>query len=70
MIRLIIHPRTSEEYNIKNIQVALRKIEKGLLSVKEAKLSDKFERLHEENVGMWEELYPEYIRVVNKINKK
>ena len=62
-------PRTSEEYNIFHIERGMRKLKKGEITTKEANLNSRFDKLKEQNIGMYEELYPKYIRIVRNMNR-
>lgn len=62
-------PRTANEYNIFHINRLLKSIKKGKISVRDAKLNERFDRLKKSNVGMYEELYPQYINLVKGLNK-
>jgi hypothetical protein len=57
-------PRTSSEINIHRIQTALKKIKNRTLTVQEASLDKRFQRLKKVNPYMYEELYQEYINIV------
>ena len=61
-------PRTSSEINLHRIEVNLKKIKNGTISVQEAALNKRFERLRKDNIGMYEDLYPKYIQIVKNKN--
>jgi len=57
-------PYTAAEFNLFHIKKGLKNIKNGSISVREAALNARFDRLLRENKGMFEELYPKYIRIV------
>jgi hypothetical protein len=58
-------PRTSREINQHRIEMLLKSVKKGNRSKEEAaqELNERFERLQGENIGMYEELHPKYIKL-------
>jgi hypothetical protein len=58
-------PRTSREINQHRIEVLLKKVKKGVMSKQEAsqELNERFRRLMKDNIGMYEELHPKYIKL-------
>lgn len=59
-------PRTSAELNQYHIEKTLKKLKNGGVSIQECGLNRRFDRLREQNIGMWEELYPKYISIVRE----
>lgn len=62
-------PRTCEEITIYTIEMSSKKLEKGLMTFKQANLNKWFAKLKVQNVGMWEEMYPKYIELARKLHK-
>jgi hypothetical protein len=58
-------PRTSREINLHRIEVLLKKVESLKMSKQEAskELNQRFKRLQEDNIGMYDDLYPKYIKL-------
>jgi len=58
-------PRTAAEYNIQHIKKLLKKVKVKTVTKLEAtpELNRRFTRLEGENIGMYEEMYPEYINL-------
>jgi len=58
-------PRTASEYNIQHIKRLMKKVKTKKVTKLEAseELNRKFARLKGENIGMYEEMYPEYINL-------
>ena len=66
-MRNMYKPRTSEEITIYRIELSSKKLRKGLITLKEAGLNKWFTKLKGQNIGMWEEMYPEYISMVKEL---
>ena len=58
-------PKTSQEINLHKIETTLKKVkQKKIPKIDAAKILNKrFVRLESENIGMYEELYPKYIKL-------
>jgi hypothetical protein len=56
---------TAREINLEIIKKTLNNVSKGKLTKQEVakELNKRFERLKTENVGMYEEYYPKYIKI-------
>ena len=63
-------PRTCEEINIHMIETSFKKLKKGQMSLKQANLNKRFDKLKRDNIGMWEELYPKYIQLARELYVK
>jgi hypothetical protein len=61
-------PRTSSEWNLFHIEKNLKKLKKRTISLSEADLNKRFDRLRKDNPMMWEDLYPEYVETVRMIS--
>lgn len=59
-------PRTSAEINLFHIERNLKKLKKRVITLKEASLNKRFDRLKNDNPMMWDDLYPEYVEIKNK----
>jgi hypothetical protein len=59
-------PRTSSEINIHKIEVAFKKLNKGVVLPRDVatELNKRFDRLEKDNIGMYEDLYPKYIQIM------
>ena len=62
--------KTSLEYNIFHIERGLKKLKRGLISIKECGLNKRFDKLKTENRMWYDELYPKYIKIVKELNNK
>jgi hypothetical protein len=58
-------PKTCTEINLNNIERLMKKVKKGILTKQETAtdLNNKFARLKGQNIGMYDELYPKYIKL-------
>jgi len=59
--------KTAEEIHIDNINKGIKKIMKGTITPKEAKLSTSFNRLKELNPSMYHDLMNDYKAALNGI---
>lgn len=57
-------PETSSEINIRLIKKLLKHVKIQKITKKEAtsELNRRFDRLEKENIGMFEEMYPKFIK--------
>lgn len=56
-------PRTNQDH----IEITLKKLQKGLIRVQDCDLNKRFDRLKKDNVIWYEDLYPKYVAIVNKL---
>lgn len=61
-------PRTSSEINIFRIERNLKKLKDRTITVQEAGLNKRFDRLKRDNPWMWDDLYPRYVEIVRSIS--
>lgn len=61
-------PRTSSEWNIFHIEKLLKKLKNKTITLKEAGLNKRFDRLKKDNAWMYLDLYPEYVETVRSIS--
>lgn len=59
-------PRTCEELCIFQIELKLKKIKKGKMTIQEAGINRHLERLKQYNVGMAEDLQKQYVQLVRQ----
>ena len=62
-------PKSSSEINQHKIEVLLKRVKKGITSKQEAAgdLNSRFKRLMNDNIGMYDELYPKYINLFKMV---
>jgi len=61
--------KTVSEINIEHIERTLKKLKKGLISVRNCGLNKRFERLKSTNPYLCEELYAKYVQIVKNLPK-
>jgi len=61
-------PRTSSEINQFRIEQMLKKLKNKTITVQEAGLKKRFERLKKSNPLIWEDLYPQYVEIVRHLS--
>jgi len=61
-------PRTVSELNIFHIEKNLKKLKKREITLKEAGLNKRFDRLKTQNPMLWDELYPEYVAIARELS--
>jgi len=61
-------PRTSIELNLHHINLTLKKLKDGKVSVQGCGLNKRFTKLKKESLVWYEELYPKYIELVKDLS--